>query len=81
MWKPLRSYQKGPLCRIPNLAFSGNHLVATKTGTSEFDEQGNMNWTEQDYLEAMTWYKEMADAGVFVSRQDYLENVGSEPVS
>jgi oligogalacturonide transport system substrate-binding protein len=40
-----------------------------------------MNWTEQDYLEAMTWYKEMADAGVFVSRQDYLENVGSEPVS
>jgi oligogalacturonide transport system substrate-binding protein len=29
----------------------------------------------------MTWYKEMADARVFVSRKDYLENVGTEPVS
>lgn len=39
-----------------------------------------MNWIEQDYFEVMIWYKEMVDVGVFVLRQDYLENVGLELV-
>ena len=73
---------EGTFCVVsPTWRFPVTIWLQQKTGTSEFDEQGNMNWTEQDYLEAMTWYKEKADAGVFVSRQDYLENVGSEPVS
>lgn len=73
---------EGSYCVVsPTWRFPVTIWLQQKTGKSEFDEKGNMNWTEQDYLEAMTWYKEMADAGVFVSRQDYLENVGSEPVS
>lgn len=65
----------------PTWRFPVTIWLQQKTGMSEFDEKGNMNWTEQDYLDGMTWYKEMADARVFVSRKDYLENVGTEPVS
>lgn len=65
----------------PTWRFPVTIWLQQKTGKAEFDEKGNMNWTEQDYLDGMTWYKEMADARVFVSRKDYLENVGTEPVS
>ena len=65
----------------PTWRFPVTIWLQQKTGMAEFDEKGNMNWTEQDYLDGMTWYKEMADARVFVSRKDYLENVGTEPVS
>ncbi|GAB2021498.1 ABC transporter substrate-binding protein [Pseudolactococcus yaeyamensis] len=65
----------------PTWRFPVTIWLQQKTGKTEFDGKGNMNWTEKDYLEAMTWYKEMADARVFVSRKDYLENVGTEPVS
>lgn len=65
----------------PTWRFPATIWLQQKTGKAEFDEKGNMNWSEQDYLEVMTWYKEMADARVFVSRKDYLENVGTEPVS
>lgn len=65
----------------PTWRFPVTVWLQQKTGKAEFDEKGNMNWTEQDYFDAMTWYKEMADARVFVSRKDYLENVGTEPVS
>ena len=69
------------LVASPTWRFPVTVWLQQKTGKAEFDEHGEMNWTEQDYLEAMTWYKEMADARVFVSRKDYLENVGTEPVS
>ncbi|MHC5228661.1 ABC transporter substrate-binding protein [Enterococcus sp. LJL99] len=73
---------EGSFCiASPTWRFPVTVWLQQKTGKSEFDEKGNMNWSEQDYLEAMTWYKEMADARVFVSRKDYLENVGTEPVS
>lgn len=72
----------GSYCLVsPTWRFPVTIWLQQKTGQSEFDEKGNMNWTEHDYFEAMTWYKKMADAGVFVSRQDYLENVGSEAIS
>ncbi|MCB5954218.1 ABC transporter substrate-binding protein [Enterococcus sp. CWB-B31] len=73
---------EGSFCiASPTWRFPVTVWLQQKTGKAEFDEKGNMNWTEQDYLDAMTWYKEMADARVFVSRKDYLENVGTEPVS
>lgn len=73
---------EGSYCLVsPTWRFPVTIWLQQKTGKAEFDEKGNMNWTEQDYLDGMTWYKEMADARVFVSRQDYLENVGTEPVS
>ncbi|SKA10189.1 oligogalacturonide transport system substrate-binding protein [Pilibacter termitis] len=65
----------------PTWRFPVTVWLQQKTGKAEFDEKGDMNWSEKDYLEAMTWYKEMADARVFVSRKSYLENVGTEPVS
>jgi len=73
---------EGSFCLVsPTWRFPVTVWLQQKTGKAEFDEKGNMNWTEQDYLDGMTWYKEMADARVFVSRKDYLENVGTEPVS
>lgn len=65
----------------PTWRFPVTNWLQQKTGKAEFNAKGGMNYTEQDYLDAMTWYKEMADARVFVSRKDYLENVGTEPVS
>lgn len=65
----------------PTWRFPVTNWLQQKTGKAEFDEKGDLNWSEQDYLDGMTWYKEMADAHVFVSRKDYLENVGTEPVS
>jgi len=77
-----KSLPEGSFCLVsPTWRFPATVWLQQKTGLSEFDDKGNMNYTEQDYLDAMTWYKEMADARVFVSRQDYLENVGSEPIS
>lgn len=61
--------------------FVATLYLQQKTGLPEFDDKGEMNYSEKDYLEAMTWYKNMVDARVFCSRQDYLENVGTEPVS
>ncbi|MGO2385383.1 MAG: ABC transporter substrate-binding protein, partial [Pseudolactococcus laudensis] len=65
----------------PTWRFPVTNWLQQKTGKAEFDEKGDLNWSEQDYLDGMTWYKEMTDAHVFVSRKDYLENVGTEPVS
>jgi len=65
-----------PTWRVPVTVW-----LQQKTGKTEFNAKGDLNWSEQDYLDGMTWYKKMADARVFVSRKDYLENVGTEPVS
>lgn len=40
-----------------------------------------MNYSKEQYKEALQWYTEMVEAGAFNSRKDYLENVGTEPVS
>lgn len=65
----------------PTFRFAAVYYLQQKTGKGEFDENLNMNYTVDDYKEAMTWYKELADLHVFCSRQDYLENVGNDPVS
>ncbi len=65
----------------PTFRFAAVYYLQQKTGKGEFDENLNMNYTADDYKEAMTWYKELADLHVFCSRQDYLENVGNDPVS
>lgn len=65
----------------PTWRFPVTVWLQQKTGKTEFNAKGDLNWSEQDYLDGMTWYKKMADARVFVSRKDYLENVGTEPVS
>ncbi len=65
----------------PTFRFAAVYYLQQKTGKGEFDENLNMNYTVEDYKEAMTWYKELADLHVFCSRQDYLENVGNDPVS
>lgn len=77
-----RTLPEGTFCIVsPTWRFPVTVWLQQKTGLPEFDEKGNMNYTEQDYLDAMTWYTEMTEANVFVSRKDYLENVGTEPVS
>ncbi|WP_024347679.1 ABC transporter substrate-binding protein [Lacrimispora indolis] len=65
----------------PTFRFAAVYYLQQKTGKGEFDENLNMNYTVEDYKGAMTWYKELADLHVFCSRQDYLENVGNDPVS
>lgn len=65
----------------PTFRFAAIYYLQQKTGKGEFDENLNMNYTVEDYKDAMTWYKELADLHVFCSRQDYLENVGNDPVS
>jgi len=66
----------------PTTRFAATVYLQQQTGMTEFDaEDGSMNYTEEDYLDAMTWYLDLVDAGVFASRQSYLENVGSDPES
>ena len=65
----------------PTFRFASNYYLQQVTGKTEFDEEGNLNYTEADYQAAMSWYKDLADAGVWCTRKDYLENVGTEPVS
>lgn len=65
----------------PTTRFAATIYLQQKTGMTEFDDDGNMNYTEEDYHDAMTWYLDLVDAGVFASRQSYLENVGSDPES
>lgn len=65
----------------PTFRFAATYYLQQVTGKTEFDETGNMNYTEEDYQNAMIWFKDLADAGVWCTRKDYLENVGTEPVS
>lgn len=65
----------------PTFRFAATYYLQQITGKTEFDEAGNMNYTEEDYKNAMVWYKDLADAGVWCTRKDYLENVGTDPVS
>lgn len=65
----------------PTFRFAATYYLQQVTGMAEFDEEGNMNYTETDYKAALKWYKDLADAGVWCTRKDYLENVGTEPVS
>lgn len=65
----------------PTFRFAATYYLQQVTGMTEFNDVGELNYTEDDYKNAMLWYKELADAGVWCSRKDYLENVGTEPVS
>ena len=65
----------------PTFRFAATYYLQQVTGKTEFDEEGNMNYTEADYQAAMSWYKDLADAGVWCTRKDYLDNVGTDPVS
>jgi len=51
------------------------------TGKAPLLEDGTYNYSADELKAGFEWYKGMADAGVFVTRQDYLENVGNNPVS
>ncbi|MFY1067209.1 ABC transporter substrate-binding protein [Enterococcus sp. AD013-P3] len=66
---------------LPTPRFGTGIYLQQMTGETEFDEKGNMNYNKEDYKAALKWYMEMVDAGAFNSRKDYLENVGTEPVS
>ena len=65
----------------PTIRFAATYYLQQKTGKSEFNDDYTMNWTEEDYVDAVKWYKDMADKHVFCSREDYVENVGNDPVS
>ena len=65
----------------PTFRFAAVYYLQQKTGKGEFAEDLSMNYTVDDYKEALLWYKDLADAHVFCSRKDYIENVGNEPVS
>ncbi|MDR1765053.1 MAG: extracellular solute-binding protein [Lachnospiraceae bacterium] len=65
----------------PTFRFAAVYYLQQKTGKGEFADDLSMNYTVADYQDALTWYKDLADAHVFCSRKDYIENVGSEPVS
>ena len=58
----------------PTFRFAAVYYLQQKTGKGEFAEDLSMNYTVDDY-------KDLADAHVFCSRKDYIENVGNEPVS
>lgn len=66
---------------LPTPRFGTGIYLQQMTGKTEFDEKGNMNYTKEEYKEALKWYMEMVEAGAFNSRKDYLENVGTEPVA
>ena len=65
----------------PTFRFAAVYYLQQKTGKGEFAEDLSMNYTVDDYKEALLWYKDLADAHVFCARKDYIENVGNEPVS
>lgn len=65
----------------PTFRFAGIYYLQQKTGVGEFADDLSMNYTVEDYKEALEWYKDLADAHVFCSRKDYIENVGTDPVS
>ncbi|MDF2877048.1 MAG: yesO [Clostridia bacterium] len=48
-----------------------------KTGKSLLTQDNQLNYSEVDYVDGLKWYKDMVDKGVFGTREDYLENVGS----
>ncbi|EOH85980.1 hypothetical protein UAS_01671 [Enterococcus asini ATCC 700915] len=66
---------------LPTPRFGTGIYLQQMTGETEFDDKGNMNYSKEQYKEALQWYTEMVEAGAFNSRKDYLENVGTEPVS
>lgn len=65
----------------PTFRFAAVYYLQQKTGKGEFADDLSMNYTVDDYKEAMLWFKDLADAHVFCSRKDYIENVGNDPVS
>ena len=65
----------------PPVRYAPGYYPQQQTGKGEFAEELSMNYTVDDYKEALLWYKDLADAHVFCSRKDYIENVGNEPVS
>lgn len=65
----------------PTFRFAGIYYLQQKLGEGEFADDLSMNYTVEDYQEALEWFKDLADAHVFCSRKDYIENVGTEPVS
>lgn len=65
----------------PTFRFAGIYYLQQKTGKGEFAEDLTMNYTVEDYKDALIWFKDLADAHVFCSRKDYIENVGNDPVS
>lgn len=65
----------------PTFRFAATYYLQQKTGKGEFAEDLSMNYTVEDYKDALLWFKDLADAHVFCSRKDYIENVGTDPVS
>lgn len=65
----------------PTFRFAGIYYLQQKTGKGEFADDLSMNYTVEDYAEAFEWFKDLTDAHVFCSRKDYIENVGTDPIS
>ncbi len=40
-----------------------------------------MNYTVDDYKEALLWYKDLRGCPCLLFQKDYIENVGNDPVS
>lgn len=64
-----------------NPMFMLNIYLQQLTGLPLLSETDELNYSEADFTKALEWYKGMVDQGVFVSRQDYLDNVGSDYTS
>lgn len=65
----------------PTFRFAAVYYLQQKTDKGEFADDLSMNYTLEDYKDALVWYKDLADAHVFCTRKDYIENVGTEPIS
>ena len=60
----------------PTFRFAAVYYLQQKTGKGEFAEDLSMNYTVDDYKEALLWYKDLADAHVFCSRKDIYRECG-----
>lgn len=48
------------------------------TGKAPYTDSNKLNYSKADLKKALAWYKDMVDKNVFVSRQEYLDAVGSQ---
>ncbi|MCL2112663.1 ABC transporter substrate-binding protein [Lactococcus protaetiae] len=77
-----KKFPKGyyPLCS-PTWNFMPTIYLQQLTGKTEFDAKGNLNWSENDIEQAVSWYYSLVKDGVMVPADNYIANVGSDPVS
>ncbi len=63
----------------PTFRFAAIYYLQQKTGKGEFDENLNMNYTVEDYKEAMTWYPSLKTQNLLTA--DIWEYLSGQAVS